>query len=571
MPDALDFVSTLNVKVNGQDLADDQLDLISLVTVELNLHLPAACGIHLQDVGTGLTDQNILPIGSEVEISMGRATAPKRVFNGEIVSHSLDMPYGGTPTLIVRGLDRAHRLQRGRSSRSFLNMTDSDIATKVARESGLRPDVDATTQVFSYVLQNNQTNWEFLRDRARRIGYELFVEGSTLHFCKPRVDESAALGADVWSDVVRIHLHMTSVGQVKEVMVRGWDPGSKQPIVGSATHGAATARGGRQQSGAEISSPFGSARMVVTSVPVQSQAEADTLAQALADDLTGNAIRVDAEMMGNPDVRPGLVVNLEALGERFAGRYYVTSVKHSMGVGKPYHTVLTVSGRRDGSLIESFGGAGGRNGHAVDGSIAIGVVTNNKDDQGLGRVKVKLPWISDDETDWARVVSPGAGSDRGLYWLPEVNDEVLVAFELGDPRRPYVLGGLWNNRDKPPKPNTEVVDGGGNVVQRIIKSRSGHTVTFDDSSDAGSITIKDSSGNNVITIETSSNKITLSARGDLELKAGGTVKVTGATVSVEAQGNCDIKANGNAKLSGAALSVEAQATCDIKGAMINLN
>lgn len=593
MVSPLDATTTFAVRVNGQDLPADQLGLIGNLTVEQNLYLPDACSITFHDATADLTDQTILPIGAEVDVRMGREESPGPIFTGEVTAHTFDIPHATAPMLVVRAYDRAHRLQRGRLSRSFLNVTDSDIATKIARESGLQPDVDGTTQVYAYVLQNNQTNWEFLQERARRIGYEIHVDGTTLRFGKPHVDASPALEVSLWDDMLRTHVHVSSVGQVGDVTVRSWDMASQQTIVGRATHGAATARGGQLQDGAALARPFGGASMIVTRYPVQSQAEADALAQALADDLAGNAVQLEAEVTGKPGLRPGQVVTLKGLGSRFSGQYYVTSATHHCGPGQAYNTVFTVSGRRSGTLLELFSGTSARgngNGHGADGTIAIGVVTNNKDDQGLGRVKVKLPWLSDDETDWARVVAPGAGEARGFQWLPEVNDEVVIAIGHGDAGaqpQMYVLGGVWSSPHKPPKANDDVVDGSGKVTQRIIKSRSGHMITLDDTSGSGSITIVDSSGKNVITIETSSNKITLNAQGDLELKAGGTVKVSGNAISMESQGNCDIKANGNAtmqaqtnceisangntKVSGAAMSVEAQATCDIKGAMINLN
>ena len=124
--------------------------------------------------------------------------------------------------------------------------------------------------------------------------------------------------------------------------------------------------------------------------------------------------------------------------------------------------------------------------------VAMAIVTNNKDPDGLARVKVRLPWISDDvESDWARVVSPMAGAGRGLYILPEVDDEVLVAFEHGNPSTPYVLGGLWNGKDKPPEANSD----GKNDI-RVLKSRSGHVIRLDDTAGAERIEIVDKSAKN---------------------------------------------------------------------------
>lgn len=604
MSSAGEAVINLSVKVNGQELPENQLKKVSSITVEQNLYLPDACTIVFRDAGMGqgdqqpfhfgLADQNILPIGAEVEVGMGRNQEAKKIFNGEVTAHELDVAYGKAPMLVVRAYDRAHRLQRGRFSRSFLNMTDSDIAAKIARESGLRPHADSTSQVYPYVLQNNQTNLEFLHERANRLGYEVYVDGTTLHFDKPHVKDGAAGGMELWKDALRAHVRLTSVGQVKDVTVKSWDPKAKQPILGRATQGTEAAQLGKPQNSSDLAGTFGDASMTVTHHPVQTQAEADALAQALADDLAGSAVQLETEARGNPNLRPGQVVSLDTLGDRFSGQYYITGTRHHSAPNHPYTTVVTVSGRRSGSLLELLAGSTRQNGHGVGVTVAIGIVTNNKDDQGLGRVKVKLPWLADDETDWARVMTPSGGSGRGFYWLPEVNDEVLVAFEHGDAQRPFILGGLWNGQDKPPKGNSDVVDGSGKVTKRIIKSRTGHTITLDDTDGSGSITIVDSSSNNTITIDTSNNKITLNAKGDLELKAGGDVKVSGQSISVQAQqdceikatgdakvsgngisvdaqSNCEIKANANAKVSGALIAVEAQGQCSIKGAMVNLN
>jgi phage protein D/phage baseplate assembly protein gpV len=572
MPAAESLVTTFTVKSNGQDLADDQARLITAIDVELNLHQPDACAVMFHDVDMALSATDIIPIGTELEVFLGSGDVANRVFIGEVTSQTIDVQERGSGALIVRAFDRTHRLQRGRFSRAFLNMTDSDIVTKIARENGLQPQCDATPQVHEYILQNNQSNWEFILDRARRNGFEVFVQDTTISFRKPAVEDAPVLSADFWDDVMRTHLHVSSVAQVKEVTVRAWDVAAQQAIIGRATRGAATARGGQQKQGGDISRPFGDATMVVTRYPVGSQAEADTIAQALADDLAGDALYLELEIMGSPDLRPGRSLDLSDLSDRFSGQYYISAVRHRYHMQRGYSTNVTVQGRRSGTLLEAVAIASEPGDtHGLGTAVAVGVVTNNKDEQGLGRVKVRLPWLTDDEADWARLVATGAGDGRGIYWLPEVNDEVLVACEQGDTSRLYVLGPLWNPKAKPPKDNASVIDGQGQVTQRIIKSRSGHTITLDDTTGDGSITIVDSSGNNSITIETSSNKITIAAQGDLELTAGGAVKVSGSSVSVEAETNCEIKATGSATLSGGTLSVEAQATCDIKGAMINLN
>src|SRR5215472_353851 len=120
------------------------------------------------------------------------------------------------------------------------------------------------------------------------------------------------------------------------------------------------------------------------------------------------------------------------------------------------------------SLFDLLSPAGQHESDRIYG-VVVGIVTNNQDPDGMGRVKVKFPWLSDqDESWWARIATVMAGSSRGSYFLPEVNDEVMVAFEHGDVRFPYVLGALWNGKDSPPTTNSD----GKNSI-RLIKSRSG--------------------------------------------------------------------------------------------------
>jgi len=153
--------------------------------------------------------------------------------------------------------------------------------------------------------------------------------------------------------------------------------------------------------------------------------------------------------------------------------------------------------------------------------VTIAVVTNIKDPDGVGRIKVKFPWLStDDESPWARVLTPMAGDDRGFYFLPEVDDEVLVAFEHGDMAFPYILGGLWNGKDKPPEKNDD-----GENNKRLIKSRSGHKIILDDTEDKEKIIIEDKTGKNKIVIDCENNAMTIEVEKDLKIEAKGKVNI----------------------------------------------
>jgi uncharacterized protein involved in type VI secretion and phage assembly len=193
--------------------------------------------------------------------------------------------------------------------------------------------------------------------------------------------------------------------------------------------------------------------------------------------------------------------------------------------------------------------------------VVVGVVTNNQDPEGMGRVKVKFPWLSDDdESHWARVAAPMAGKGRGVYFLPEVDDEVLVAFEHGDVRFPYVLGALWNGQDEPPETND---DGKNNI--RVIKSRSGHMIRLTDEDGKEQIKIVDKSEKNSIVFDTAKNTITITTDKDITLTASkGTIKLDAQKIEIKSSADTKIEA-------GAGMDVKASATMNIKGATVNIN
>ncbi len=193
--------------------------------------------------------------------------------------------------------------------------------------------------------------------------------------------------------------------------------------------------------------------------------------------------------------------------------------------------------------------------------VVVGVVTDNKDPDKLGRVKVKIPRLSaDDESNWARVISFMGGKQMGGFFLPEVNDEVLVAFEYGDINIPYVLGSLWNGKDSPPLTND---DGKNNF--RIIKSRSGHVIRLDDTDGQEKIEIVDKSENNKITIDTKEKKISITSDKDIEISApNGKVTIKANDFEVKSQASAKIEASSS-------MDLKASGTTTIKGATVNIN
>lgn len=182
--------------------------------------------------------------------------------------------------------------------------------------------------------------------------------------------------------------------------------------------------------------------------------------------------------------------------------------------------------------------------------VVVGIVVNNQDPDKMGRVKVKFPWLSnDDESWWARIATLMAGAGRGSWFLPEVDDEVLVAFEHGDVRFPYVVGALWNGKDAPPANND---DGKNNT--REIKSRSGHIIRLDDTSGSEKVEVIDKSGNS-LTIESSSNAITVKATGRIKIEGNGIELTSQSDVTIQAKTTADINSTANMTIKGALVSI----------------
>jgi uncharacterized protein involved in type VI secretion and phage assembly len=223
--------------------------------------------------------------------------------------------------------------------------------------------------------------------------------------------------------------------------------------------------------------------------------------------------------------------------------------------------------------------------------VVTGLVQDIRDPLNLGRVKVIFPWLAEQREDtvhvneqdirahsyWARMATLMAGKDRGSWVLPEVEDEVLVAFEHGQLDRPVVIGMLWNTEDAPP----ETMDADGKNDIRSFKSRSGHRVVFDDSDDKPSILIVDKTKKNSIFIDSTKNSMEIKVDGDLTIEAAGKITITAkADISMETNANLSVKATGNGKIettgaldvkSNAKVAIDGTGQAELKAATVSIN
>jgi uncharacterized protein involved in type VI secretion and phage assembly len=355
---------------------------------------------------------------------------------------------------------------------------------------------------------------------------------------------------------------LTTIEQVSEVEVRGWDPKQKREIIGRAQNPQATVQIGESRKGGDIAKQvWGDAKVVVVDRPVKSQAEADDLAKAELNRLAGSFVEAEGTCFGQAGVKPGCQVDVKGLGTRFSGKYRVTAALHTYDKTEGYKTTFTVCGGRDNSLI----GLVRERPAQVGSGVVVGLVTNVKDPDDQGRIKVQYNWLGDQiESYWMRVASVSAGQNRGILYLPEVGDEVLIAFEHGDIQSPVVIGSLWNGQNPAPEKNSTLVASDGTVSQRIIKSRTGHMVILDDSSNSPGITLVDKTGNNKVTIDSKNNAMKIEANGDLTIDIKGKITIKGRELKIESQTSAEIKSSSTMKIDGGGKT-------EIKGGMINLN
>lgn len=335
------------VRINGADLpAQATADLLA-VTVHEDVDAPGMFTLRLinwdmAQLKVTWADDDLMAEGGEVEIQMGYVDHLEKLIVGEITGLEPEFDGRDTPMLTVRGYDRQHRLLRGHKTHSYTQMKDSDIAAQIASNAGLTAQADDTQVTLDYVLQHNQTDLEFLHDRARRIGYEVVVDDKTLLF-RPRQNTAAeimTLTRD--TDLLEFYSRLTTLTQIGQMNVRGWSIKDKAQMIGQAASGDETTKMGGATSGpAAANKAFGEAEATSVDRPIFSQAEADQIARGRFNEMALAYISGEGVCIGRTDLRAGKVIKLDGLGQRFSGLYYITTTTHSYRPAIGYRTAFT--------------------------------------------------------------------------------------------------------------------------------------------------------------------------------------------------------------------------------------
>lgn len=603
------------VTVGGAQLPDAAASRLVRTEVDMQLLLPAMFALSFEDLTGAALDAAGLDIGVKVEVLAGSGAGAKLIA-GEVTA--IEGYYQGfVGRTVVRGYDLCHRLQRARRTRSFDNMTDSDVAQRIAKDAGLPVGtITSTRTVHEHLLQCNQSDWEFLAQRAAEIGFEFGMADGKFVFRKASAlgqpDGAPSNGAGPRlafpGTLLRFEPRITAGNMTPDVEVRVWDPlkatlspAGPTPTATSGSsaaspHGltdvaalfsgggngeSASAEGQDPAAAQNLGPPPSPTAYVVSTLPMSS---AEDGASALAASVGGSFAEAEGDAAGNPGIRPGATVQVTGLPGRFPSSWLVTRARHVFDLTENgYRTEFAAGGAQDRSLL-ALASAGGAN--PANPMRIPGVVCAIVDDIGdkHARVRLTLPWLSTQvSTDWAPVVQFGAGKRSGAMFLPEVGDEVLVGFEFGDPRRPYVIGGLVTEKSAYDLGGSAVMQGPGgadsSVARRGFVSASGNRLVFHDEMgedpkpQQSQIALGTPDGKFGLAVDVVQGTLELtcapdSPPGQLTIKCGqaGTVNIVtgqGGSVTIDGGDSLTLK-------SATSVTVQSQGTVSVSGSSITL-
>jgi phage protein D len=260
---------------------------------------------------------------------------------GEITTLRPTFPAGGQPTLAVSGVGPIHQLRGKQQSQVYEEMTDSEIAKQIAGRLGINivtdPQAEAQEERFAYLVQDNQLDIVFLRERAKRIGYDIYIDRSagekTIYFVPSTNATRPSFELEYGKSLIQFQPNLDTSNQVSKVRVQGWDALNKQPIEQTLTRQDIAVSAGQS----DLEESFKDREEVVSDLPVNSVQEATTLAREFLQENAKSMIKGTGSTVGFPELRAGSILQIGGLDELFNGRYFVTSTTHAIG-GSGYTT-----------------------------------------------------------------------------------------------------------------------------------------------------------------------------------------------------------------------------------------
>ncbi len=519
-----------------------------------------------------LSNEDLFLPGSEIEILAGPASDPVSIFKGIVVKQSLRIRENASSQLVVECRHKGVKLTDGRKNAYYFDQTDSDIISTILGNAGVPADVESTPVTHKQQVQYYCTDWDYLMTRAEANGRLVFTNDDKVAVKAPEFGGQPVCTLQFGATILELDAEMEARGQYGAVKSFTWDPAG-QSVQEKEAADPGVSGPGNVESGtlADVVGleHYTLDHTAITEEEAQAWADAEWLKSKM------DKVRGRIKCEGMAVVNPGDIVTLEGVGERFNGDIYVTGVRHEIDEVQGWRTHIQF-GNTAGWLADA-GNVSAPPASALlpgVGGLQIGVVVSNEDPDGEDRVRIRMPLL-DNETEgtWARVASLDAGDNRGHFFRPELEDEVVLGFLNDDPRQAVILGMLHSSAKPAP------LKGSDDNHEKLYRSRSGMKLYFNDekiiarletpagniitlSEEDKAITIADQNGNK---IEMNPDGITIESAKAIELKAGTEVKMESGT-SYDLKAGTQLKMEGS---SGAELS--SSATTTVKGSMVQLN
>lgn len=488
--------------------------------VSQELSTPAQCELTFIDLPEGFGGDGAPVLGAGLAVTIaGRSPA---LFVGDVTAIELGWQADAGRVLRVRAHDRLHRLRARQTIRALVDVTVADVATLLAGDLGVSVVADEPGPRWSRLVQDRQSDLRLLLETAERCGLHVALRETELHLMS-LAGTGEIVPLCLGEGLLEATLELDAEPGVGGIAVTGWDAATMEPVVGEAT----TPRGGVPAT--PVVSDAGTRRELIDhGAPTADRAAAAAQAELDRRHAAGAVLRGVAT--GDPALRPGVGVLLDGPDPDLAGLHILTRVRHELDASRGYRVELSSE-------------PPARRAQGSDASLraTLGKVRSVADPESHGRVQVSLSALRDIESSWMPVLSPGAGSGKGLVALPDVDDLVLVLLLGGDPAQGVVLGGLYGAGG--PQDSGVVSDA---VRRFILGTPGGQVLTLDD--EQGTLTLVDASGGTVELadrrvrvedatgnrLELTDQVVRLHAAVGLELDAPGqAIRIRGASVDFE--------------------------------------
>lgn len=574
-------VCTATVLVEGTALPGTVGILSIIVSREVN-RIPSAT-LTVRDGEAALqtfevSNKDFFVPGKKIEIKLGYSSDEETVFKGIIVKHSIKIR-SQSSALTVECRDEAAKMTVGRNSKYYTDKKDSDIIEEIIGQHGLKKDVKSTKPSLKEVVQYDSTDWDFIVCRAEANGMLVMVEDGKVIVDEPDTKQKPVLAVAYGATVIELDAEIDARVQSPGIKAMSWSAADQALSEAEAADKAGKGSGNLAPS--DLADVLGGDPRALRHSGNLSQPELQAWADGLMLRERLAKVRGRVKFDGFAEVMPGKMLEIQGVGERFEGGVFVSGVRHQFAGGnwttdvqfglnpEPFTQTFNLRPLPAAGLMPAVSG------------LQMGVVTALEGDpEGEDRIKIKLPLVSaEDEGTWARLATLDAGQERGTYFRPEIEDEVVVGFLNDDPRHPVVLG-MCHSSAKP-APETAKDD---NHLKGYV-SREKMKFTFDDEKKV--ITLETPGGNKltlsdedkgIILEDQNGNKITLDDKGisiesakEITIKATKDLKAEGMNVELKAQTAFKAEGSGNAELKGANVSVKGSAAAVIQGGVVQIN